>query len=268
MNNVLCGGRWLALLLMLGQAQAFDERALWLPASYLDWMSALHEQAEAVEAQAQCQQVMKGTLQQRNSTREHPIFSFVCRDPERKTFSLTVDGLSGEITYLNPARAVGAGNLQALTEERRKLSIAAKAHLEAALPACNAGVEAKTRYMNQLSWVNWTFIGPVEIPLPEPELPSADSLVVTPTSYWQYSRAFDAQDAQGNPLYFEVLCLLDEHGEAEIKIARRLSPAEKKAAEAEAKAAAKKAAEEQAAADAAAQSSVDTPEQTVPADAP
>lgn len=204
------------------EAGAVADSALWLPASYAEWMPALRKQAQAVAADAQCDKLLKATLHQSQSTRTHPVFKMICRDSQRQTYSILADGLSGELTYTNLVRAGGAAS-PALTAALRQQAEASRQRLMGLVESCHTEVRNKTRYMNQIHWVQQHFSGPVEVPLPAAPAgaPPPGSFALAPVSYWRYSIPFDARDAQGNPLYFEAHCMLGQDAPVEVKVVRR-----------------------------------------------
>ncbi|MCV6626208.1 MAG: hypothetical protein OIF38_08935 [Cellvibrionaceae bacterium] len=70
------------------------EAYLWLPASYKSQLPALQAAAEVAATNPRCLTLLKGTINVDHSTQEAPVFRFLCRDKNRKTFGFLLDGKS------------------------------------------------------------------------------------------------------------------------------------------------------------------------------
>lgn len=69
---------------------------LWVPKSYLRHLPRLYDAAQLVENSSRCEEFIEGSMALDQSSLEHPVFKFRCRDAEQKTYGLLVDGPSLE----------------------------------------------------------------------------------------------------------------------------------------------------------------------------
>lgn len=67
---------------------------LWLPTSYKGKLPQLKQAVDVARENPRCSQVLKGTVNVDLSSQQVPVFKILCRDDERKTFSLLLDGTS------------------------------------------------------------------------------------------------------------------------------------------------------------------------------
>jgi hypothetical protein len=101
-----------------GNAQAVDLDQIWLPQSYLRHLPRLYDAAQLVDASSRCAEFITGTVAVDRSSLEHPVFTFTCRDDNRQTYSLLVDGL--RLKKLDATRPEGAVSFEQLEEEYQR----------------------------------------------------------------------------------------------------------------------------------------------------
>lgn len=77
-------------------AVSVELEQLWVPQSYLRHLPRLYDAAQLVEESSRCHEFLEGSMALDHSSLEHPVFKFRCRDVERKTYGLMVDGPSLE----------------------------------------------------------------------------------------------------------------------------------------------------------------------------
>lgn len=82
-----------SVLLLSFSSQLGAEPYLWLPKSYKDQLPALKKAALIAADNPRCEQVLKGSVNIDLSSHELPVFKILCRDKNRKTFSLLLDGV-------------------------------------------------------------------------------------------------------------------------------------------------------------------------------
>lgn len=74
--------------------------SLWLPISYQSHEKRLLEAAEKVSNIEECNQLLNGTLDERQSSTSHIIFTFRCRSETREVFIVNVDSKSLSVTNM------------------------------------------------------------------------------------------------------------------------------------------------------------------------
>ncbi|GAA6150835.1 hypothetical protein [Pseudoteredinibacter isoporae] len=81
-------------LLFYTTASKAADPYLWLPTSYKGKLPQLKQAVEVARENPRCSRVLKGTVNVDLSSQQVPVFKILCRDDERKTFSLLLDGTS------------------------------------------------------------------------------------------------------------------------------------------------------------------------------
>lgn len=241
MQSVL-KGRVCALataLLFCEPVFAVNNDSFWLPSSYRDWLPKMRQEAEALEREeADCVTVIKSTLHESYSTRENPVFRFVCRDSQNKSYSIIVDAVSHKRTYSNPMRSP---EYRAKKEEEARLAklAEAKKRLTSKRVDCEKALAKKTRFMREFTWVSDQFMTPQRLLLAEADPKKAKAKPQTkpkPTAkqdepeetveepqVWVFDGHFDAKDAQGRALKYQTRCLVfDDKDAVTINIGRRI----------------------------------------------
>lgn len=94
---------------------AVELEQLWVPNTYLRHLPRLYDAAQLVEQSSRCQEFLEGGMALDQSSLEHPVFQFRCRDAQRKTYGLLVDGLSLE--KLDDTRPGGTISFAQLEQE-------------------------------------------------------------------------------------------------------------------------------------------------------
>ncbi|BFM17689.1 hypothetical protein R50073_38720 [Maricurvus nonylphenolicus] len=224
-------------LLVSESALAVNNANFWLPASYREWLPEMREQAEALERdEADCVSVIKSTLHESYSTRDNPVFRFVCRDSHNKSYSIIVDAVSHKRTYSNPMRSP---EYRAKKEEEARLAklAEAKKRLKAKRVDCENALQKKTRFMRDFTWVSDQFMEPQRLlladvdpakskpkpkPKPKAKQGEAEEIVEEP-QVWVFDGHFDAKDVQGRGLKYQARCLVfDDKETVTINIGRRV----------------------------------------------
>lgn len=228
-------------LLISESGLAVNNSNFWLPSSYREWLPQMREEAEALERdEADCVSVIKSTLHESYSTRDNPVFRFVCRDSQNQSYSIIVDAVSHKRTYSNPMRSP---EYRAKKEEEARLAklAEAKKRLKTKRLDCDKALQKKTRFMREFSWVSDQFMEPQRLLLseadpgksklkskPKPKDKAKDKQdeseeTVEPPQVWVFDGHFDARDAQGRALKYQARCLVFDDKEAvTINIGRRI----------------------------------------------
>lgn len=115
-------------LVSVGHTQTVDLDQLWLPQSYLRHLPRLYDAAQLVDASSRCAEFITGTVAVDRSRLDHPVFTFTCRDYNRQTYALLVDGLTlHKLDDTRPEGFITFDDLeleyqreQALAEERQQ----------------------------------------------------------------------------------------------------------------------------------------------------
>lgn len=96
-------------------AIAVELEQLWVPKSYLRHLPRLYDAAQLVENSSRCEEFLEGSMALDQSSLEYPVFKFRCRNAERKTYGLLVDGPSLE--KLDDTRPGGTISFAQLEQE-------------------------------------------------------------------------------------------------------------------------------------------------------
>ncbi len=226
-------------LLVADVSLAVDNFNFWLPSSYREWLPEMRQEAEALEKTEACVKVIKATLHESYSTRENPVFRFVCRDSQRVSFSILVDAVTHKQTYSNPERspeAIAARKAAAIEAARLAEIEAAKERLEASRQKCQQLLDKRTKFMRDLSWVSDGLSEPKRIDLegkkkaklkPEPAkkaMPESETVEDEVPQAWVFDAQFDASDLHNRPLRYQARCTVPDEGKVSLKISRRIEP--------------------------------------------
>ena len=228
MKKQVCSLAFIGLL-MADASLAVDNYNFWLPSSYREWLPEMRQEAEALEKTESCVKVIKATLHESYSTRENPVFRFVCRDAQRVSFSILVDAITHKQTYSNPERSpeVIAARKAAAIEAARLAEIeAAKERLEASRQECQQLLDKRTKFMRNLSWVSDGLSDPLRIDLGENKKakPKSEPVEDEVPQAWVFDAQFDASDLHGRSLQYQARCTVPDDGKISMKISRRITP--------------------------------------------
>ncbi len=172
-------------------AYGLNESRLWLPKNKAELKLKLFRAAKLAEELPDCVDVVSGTLHLKESTEARPVFKIVCRNAERRTYPVLMDGV--DYVYLNPPPApppppepepepVVDPEVERLAREAEFWRI------------CEAGLKARSK--NMLA-VEWLYEAPAT-PVYEGDEP--DNITT------RYELPFDAKDIQSHILHFKGLC--------------------------------------------------------------
>jgi len=196
-------------LLPVADVQAVPDSRLWLPVSYRAHMSDLSKAAELVETQAEsCESIISGSLHEGLSSKQRPIFKFICRNPQRRSFALLIDGISQEVVdSRNPSETKSFAELRQekaarLERERVEAELARQTHFWL---LCEQALERRTTNMRNLEWLT------TEKPNPDLSL----------EGHVRYFISFDAKDFKGQHLRYRAECDYVSEEDFDIRIRAR-----------------------------------------------
>ncbi len=95
----LCAALWLPLISYPNTAFSGTSH-LWLPISYQAYHNRLLEAAKKVSQLEDCRKLLSGTLAEKLSSGNKIVFTFRCRDQDRKVFIVHVNNNNSQITYM------------------------------------------------------------------------------------------------------------------------------------------------------------------------
>jgi len=182
------------------RAHAIDESRLWLPVSQQKYYLDLKAAAESAEELDVCVTVLRGTLDDEQSSEGHPMYRILCRRNDGVSYNEMVDGITFE-TLTNVKRS--PGELSEAELERLRLQKLERKNKYTKL--CEAQFKGATHSMNKLHRLTPLY--------PEPDM--YDGEVAT------YTYDFDAESMQRQPLHFSATCSVNREGEAEMEVVRR-----------------------------------------------
>lgn len=185
-------------LTLSGNALAFDDKSLWLPASYQKLAVQLRQSALKLEATERCDKVLRGTLHDSSQGLDQAVFLLICRDRARKTFSALADANTLELSYpfAPPEPLIEPADIAQQLQTR----------MDAMWEPCQTLYQSKTRFMRNLTRLT------KEKPVPEVSDDQVLSLNID----------FDAETAQGRPLHYRAVCQsADDGAPVEMKIRAR-----------------------------------------------
>ena len=180
MNKKLCSvSVGVCLALMSIGSVAFEDSALWLPASFQKLAPELRQAAKNMEATDRCQKVLRGYLHDSSRAVDDATFMIVCRAPDRKTYSVMVNAQTLEVTY-------------PFADDGTKTYVGAElqARVDKVWKSCKKLYESKTKFMRNLKTLTKG--------QPDPQV--SDTGAVT------LNIDFDAESLQGSPLNYRANC--------------------------------------------------------------
>lgn len=199
------------LLLLVGFSPwvlALDDSRLWLPTRYQTLFLKLKEAALAAEAIDRCVTVLRGTIDVEQSTQDHPMYRILCRDPDNRSYTEMVDGISMET--LTTPKIVEVEPTPEELERQRLEEEARRAAEEAQRKAtfweiCQGHILSRTSLMLNLKWLTEG--------RPEPDPWSEEQAVFTVE--------FDAESMWGKPLNYRAICTVRSPEDVDLKIKKR-----------------------------------------------
>lgn len=186
-----------------------QESRLFLPKKHADLKLKLFKAAKVAEELPNCADVVSGTLHLGMSTDALPVFKIICRNPERRTFTVLMDGV--DYVYLNPPPAPEPPPEEESEPEEVIDPALVKLEQEAEYwRLCEAGVLSRSK--NMLA-VEWLYDGPVP--------PEYSVNETTGSERTSYQLPFNAKDIQGHSLRFKGVCRFESLEEYEIQLRPR-----------------------------------------------
>ncbi len=201
--------------------QDFDENRMWLPLSYKRYFGQLKRATQSVANLERCSEVRSASLETNLSRKQLPVFKIVCRDNDKRTFAMKVDGSSqdildsrfdgGRISFADYLAELEFRRLEKLRlEELRRQEQERQAELERQQAEqqrqedcwlqCQALLARRTKHMRELTWLTKE--------MPQPDLSRPEHLI--------YRVDFDARDLRGRTLRYRAIC--DAQGEDKIEV--------------------------------------------------
>ncbi len=174
---------WIAAVLFIFSlsAGAFEDSALWLPASYQKLAPELRQAAKKLEATETCDKVLRGYLHDSSRSVDDAVFLLVCRAPDRKTFSVLADAQSLELKY----------PLAVKKKAEQPVAVDVKKRVDTVWAECQALYKTKTKFMRSLDTLTQG--------QPHPEVDADGSAV-------GFEIDFDAESLQGAALRYRAKC--------------------------------------------------------------
>lgn len=198
----------LTAMIICAAANAVDDKKLWLPSKYAKQFLELKKAAEAAEALDRCVDLVSGTIDLDQSKPNQPIYRFLCRQENGRTYNEMVDGVSFKTltTVIVEPKEPTPEELEAirLAEEKRKEE-ERKARIAHLWGLCEAKLKEKTRLMADVSWL-------------EPFPPGPELLEEHKASFYIQ---FDAISMDGVALKYEARCKFSEEDRLRVKISGR-----------------------------------------------
>lgn len=183
-----------SLLLYSGAALAVDESRLWLPKTYHSKYIDLVKAAAAAENLERCVDVLEGTIDLSQSTKQHPKYRILCRQPNGRSYNEMVDGLTFEPHNKPDPEA----------EERQRRREEQKRRIEF-VQLCEDELAASTKKM-----IDFMRITEEQ---PEPHVWEPEEA--------QYQIDFDAKNIWGDKLRYRALCTVSADKKVEMEILKR-----------------------------------------------
>ncbi|MFL0805293.1 MAG: hypothetical protein K6L81_16395 [Agarilytica sp.] len=187
---------------------SFDDKSLWLPGKYGPLFLELKKAAQSAENLERCVTILRGTIDLDDSTSGHPIYRFLCRQPNGRTYNEMVDGVTFETltTILEVPVEPTEEELEALrlAEEKRKQE-ERDARILHLWGLCETELGIKVRLMKDIQWIT-----------PFPAVPDE----VTEESA-AFTVDFDAKNVQGAALAYRAKCRFSENDALKVRISAR-----------------------------------------------
>jgi len=197
-------------------ANAVVESGLWLPSSYQNHYLTLIRAAKLVEDNADgCVSVIRGELNSRVSSKAHPIFRLTCRNENKRSFAVVIDGLAMEV--IDPSYPGGTVSfpelkrLRALEEQRLVEEAKLEAERQELLRqeklwlACSDKLAERTKSMKERR--NLT--------------EGAPPVDLSREDYIKYTIDFDAKGGKGRILRYRAVCEFDPSEKLRLQIRPR-----------------------------------------------
>lgn len=214
--------------------QAVDSSRLWLPSSYKQHTSKLKKAANLAEEKApRCLEVISGSLSQDISILDAPIFRVICRDENRRTHAMQIDGSSFDVVDLSyPSGRVSFEQLvlDKIAADQRELERLAELERLKILQQqrddwadCQKQLQVKVKNMRSVVWLT-TEMPEQEVIVTASKPESAveevadtstqsdgvnetvEEVVPEPPATL-FTVDFDAQDIYAKALYYRAQCL-------------------------------------------------------------
>ncbi len=185
-----------------------DDQSLWLPGKYGPLFLELKKAAQSAENLERCVNVLRGTIDLDDSTPTRPVYRFLCRQSNGRTYNEMVDGVTFETltTIIEIPVEPTEEELEALrlADEKRKQE-ERDARILHLWTLCEAELGLKVRLMKDVQWVT-------EFP-PVPEEITDDSAT--------FIVDFDAKNVQGAALLYRAKCRFSENDALKVRISAR-----------------------------------------------
>lgn len=231
----------------VGHAQTVDLDQLWLPQSYLRHLPRLYDAAQLVDASSRCAEFITGTVAVDRSRLEQPVFTFTCRDQNRQTYALLVDGLTlNKLDGTRPEGFITFEDLeleyqreQALAEERqrhqdelarqraqRQKEREEQRRAERLWPICWAQLQERVGNMAELEWLTETMSTPgyaleSNIDEQEQEQEEGQEQEIEMLPAMIFVTDFNAKDINGEALRYRAQCTVKDAQEYQLDIKAR-----------------------------------------------
>lgn len=177
----------LFLAALSAPAVALNDNALWLPQAYQALAPELRQAALKLESDERCKKLLRGSLHDSTRSLDEAVFLLVCRDVNRRTFSVLADANTLQMEY--PVEQIVAAE-----EEVKSSDEVLNQRVDILKVECEQLFVQKTRFMKNLRRIDESSLG-------APQIDGARISFVIP---------FDAQSLQGNPLRYEAICASEE----------------------------------------------------------
>lgn len=183
---------------------AVDESRLWLPSSHEKLYLKLKAAAETAESLERCQTILRGTIDFEQGTSDQPIFRFLCRQPNGRTYNELIDGLTARAlttldeTAENPHEEKESE--EKIRESRRK---AVEQEKIAFQTRCYQKIQEKISLFNNIQ------VYRDDNPIKHFEYEYIDEEFVVHGIQAKYQKDFDALDIEGRALEYRVICELE-----------------------------------------------------------
>ena len=195
-----------------------NEDRLWLPTSHEKLYLKLKSSADTVAELERCKVILRGTLDFEQSTAEIPIFRFLCRQENGRTYNELVDGNTGRALTTVAEQETEEDNLSEAERQKMREQMEAKAINDRKI-AFQTRCYKKTQ--RKISMFQSAQIYRDDEPLKQFEFDDVDENFVLRGLKAIYQKDFDAKDIEGAGLEYRVVCELDNNGEERVRIEKR-----------------------------------------------
>ncbi len=198
----------IGLMALASFSHSFDDKSLWLPGKYGPLFLELKKAAQSAENLERCVTILRGTIDLDDSTSDHPVYRFLCRQANGRTYNEMVDGLTFETltTVIELPVEPTAEDLEALRlEEEKRKQEARDARILKLSGLCQEGLALKVRLMKDVQWITAFPAVPDEI--------SDESAIFTVD--------FNAKNVQGAALAYRAVCKFSESDLLKTRISAR-----------------------------------------------